>query len=128
MKLRDFSLFTDQNLHADVVAFLRSEGFDVCDVNESGWAGETDTILFHRAANMGRAVVTHDSDFGRMAFQQADPFVGIVYLRPGHLLPVTTVDSLRQLLDSDPDVQPSFVIVVKRRNGGVKVRVAHMPP
>lgn len=45
MKLNDFSYLTDENIDRDVIAFLRSEGFDVYDVAEAGLFGSTDVDL-----------------------------------------------------------------------------------
>ena len=35
MKLRDFPILADQNIHADVVAFLRADGLAVVDVADA---------------------------------------------------------------------------------------------
>ncbi len=35
MKLRQFPLLADQNIHADVVAFLRAEGFAIVAVTDA---------------------------------------------------------------------------------------------
>ena len=122
MKLRDFQLFTDQNIHADVIAFLRNSGFDVLDVNESGWAGEPDHVLFHRAATMRRVVMTHDGDFNQLAYHGTLPFTGIIHLRPGHLQPSFTIESLQELFVQDPELDNAFLIVVTRQRLGVKIR------
>lgn len=49
MKFSDFGLLTDQNIHADIVAFLRLAGFDVRDVKEEGWFGRPDSELLESA-------------------------------------------------------------------------------
>ena len=122
MKLRDFQIFTDQNIHADVTAFLRNMGCDVLDVNESGWTGESDHVLFHRAATMQRVVLTHDGDSSQLAFHDTLAFTGIVHLRPGHMLPIFTIESLQELFVHDPDLEPGFLIVVTRQSLGIKIR------
>ncbi|CAN5638629.1 hypothetical protein BH11PLA2_BH11PLA2_17960 [soil metagenome] len=128
MTLRDFELFTDQNVHADLVEFLRNEGFNVIDVSESGLSGEHDLVLFRRAAAMGRVIITHDVDFGQIAFQGVEPFIGIVQMRPGHLLPDLNIDALRQLLAKELEVQTSFLVLVKRHIAGVKIRAVQLSP
>ena len=55
MKLRDFGLLTDQNLHPQVVAFLCATGFDVLDVNTQGLQGTSDVDLLKRAVAEGPA-------------------------------------------------------------------------
>lgn len=80
-------LLTDENLNPKAIQILRDEGFDVLDVNEEGLASEDDLVLFRLAHLQRRAVVTHDSDFGRLAVANLEPMVGIVFLRPGHCPP-----------------------------------------
>ena len=43
--ISDFSLLTDENIHPDVVTYLRNKGFDVLDVKEQGWHGKKDTDI-----------------------------------------------------------------------------------
>jgi predicted nuclease of predicted toxin-antitoxin system len=78
VKLSDFGLLTDENVHAAVVAELRAMGFDVYDVRENGLFGWEDSALLQLAQSQGRAVVTHDSDFGTLTVARLEPFVGIV--------------------------------------------------
>ena len=128
MKLREFPLLTDQNIHGDVVTFLRYEGFDVADVAQMGLIGATDDVILTHALAEGRVVVTHDGDFGTLTIPQGSSFVGIVYLRPGHTGAQPTIDSLRQLLAVDVDVQPPFIVVVKRTGNTVSIRVRQVTP
>ncbi|MBI3696105.1 MAG: DUF5615 family PIN-like protein [Acidobacteria bacterium] len=64
MNLRDFGLLSDENVHPEVVAFLRRQGWDVLDVKEKGWNGADDVALIRTAFEANRVVLTHDSDFG----------------------------------------------------------------
>jgi len=45
MNILDFSILTDENIHPEVVAYLRTKGFDVLDVKEEGWQGKKDSDL-----------------------------------------------------------------------------------
>lgn len=123
MKLRDFGLLTDENLDPDVVAFLRRQGFDVSDVCEDGLQGSTDVALLQRAVAANRVVVTHDPDFGTLAILQKEPVVGILFLRPGHIDPQFTIETLQSVLSANPDVTPPFVIVARRKGIKVTIRV-----
>ncbi|MBC7821162.1 MAG: DUF5615 family PIN-like protein [Planctomycetaceae bacterium] len=123
MKLRDFGLLTDENLDPDVVAFLRRQGFDVSDVCEDGLQGSTDVALLQRAVAANRVVVTHDPDFGTLAILQKEPVVGILFLRPGHIDPQFTIETLQSVLSANPDVTPPFVIVARRKGVKVTIRV-----
>jgi predicted nuclease of predicted toxin-antitoxin system len=128
MKLRDFPLLTDENLDPDVVASLRQFGFDVLDVVEAGLEGSTDVDLLRLAAAQGRVVVTHDADFGTLAIHQNEPLVGLVFLRPGHIDPQFTIQTIQTVLTTDPDVLPPFVLVAKRTGNKVTIRVRHLGP
>jgi len=45
MKISDFSLLTDENLHPEVITYLRNKGFDVLDVKEQEWHGKKDSDI-----------------------------------------------------------------------------------
>ena len=71
MKISDYGWLTDENVHPDVVAYLRSKGLDVLDVKEQGWHGRSDNELLDEAYRRGRLILTHDGDFGTLAFGSA---------------------------------------------------------
>jgi len=126
VNLRGAAYLTDENIHADVVAFLRGEGCDVLDVKESGLVGLDDLPLIQRAFAEQRVVLTHDSDFGKLAVAVGEPMIGIVYLRPGHILGAYTVDTIRTLFAQQLLLTPPFVVVAWRRDGTVGIRVRNL--
>lgn len=128
MKLRSFPLLTDQNIHADVGGFLRDSGFDVVDVQQAGLVGADDAVILAWAVSQGRVIVSHDADFGMLAIQAGADYLGIMHLRPGHISPQVTIESVRQLLTLDVDVIPPFIVTVKRTGGSITVRVRHVTP
>jgi len=128
VKLREFSLLTDQNIHTVVVAFLRGEGFRVVDIGQAGLSGATDAAILARAHVEGRVVFTHDADFGTLAIAQGSPVVGIVYLRPGHVGPQSTIETLKHLLAADPDLSLPFLLVAKRTADRVNIRIRPLSP
>lgn len=123
MRIIDFGLLTDENIDAQIVVFLRSQNFDVRDVKEDGLVGSEDTGLLRLAVTENRVVVTHDSDFGTLALAAGEPYVGLIYLRPGHFKPDFTVGTLRTLLKQNPEVMPPFIVVGVRSGRSVKIRV-----
>lgn len=123
MKLRGSRFLSDENIHADVVAFLRSEGCDVLDVKEEELDGSDDLSLVRLSVAEARTVLTHDSDFGTLAIAAQEPIFGIVYLRPGHIQTEITVSTVRALLDQELDPQPPFIIVAVRSGSRVKIRL-----
>jgi len=123
MKLRDFGLLTDECLDAAVVKWLEGSGFDVLDVCRDGLRGVKDVQIIRRATQENRLVVTHDADFGTLAITQGESIVGIIYLRPGHIDPTFTIDTLASLLDADPDVTSPIVLVARRQGNSVAIRI-----
>jgi predicted nuclease of predicted toxin-antitoxin system len=57
---------TDENISADGVALLRSDGHDVTTVSERGLAGSDDDRLFRICVAERRTLVTLDRDFGHI--------------------------------------------------------------
>lgn len=108
MKSLDFPLLADENVHPHVIVFLRNAGLDVESVAEQGKFGLSDTQVLQRANEAGRAILTHDSDFGGLALMGAK-FIGIVYLRPGHIRADFTIKTLQAIRDNAPEVTPPFI-------------------
>ncbi|NLF09688.1 MAG: DUF5615 family PIN-like protein [Pirellulaceae bacterium] len=123
MRLGDFPFLADENVHREVVASLRAEGRDVLDVRESGWSGSSDAELLRRAFASRRVILTHDRDFGALYIARLEPVYGIVYLRPGHIDPRFTLDTLRVLFSRNPELTPPFLLVAKRSGNSVTIRV-----
>lgn len=118
----DIRVLTDENIHPEVVSFLRTEGKGVRDVKEEGWMGMEDVKIIHRAEEEQRVIVTHDRDFGQLLIAQARVNVGIIYLRPGHIDPRFTIETLQVLFQYDrPD--PPFIVVAERQKQQVNVRI-----
>ena len=119
----DFPLFADENIHPNVVSFLRESGFDITSIAEREEFGVDDEYVLLKASEEGRAVLTHDSDFGGLALFGAK-FVGIIYLRPGHIRPEFTKQTLKAILKRNLEVNPPFILVAERRAfGKVKIRI-----
>jgi glyoxylase-like metal-dependent hydrolase (beta-lactamase superfamily II) len=76
----------------------------------------------------GRVVVTHAPAFGRSAISADTPFVGIVYLRPGHPSATFVLGVIDALRESAVDLEPPFVVVAERREATVRVRARTEPP
>ena len=128
MKPLAFPLLTDENIGPGVVAGLQQRGCEVRTVVEEGLTGWADKEVLARAAQHGRVVVTHDLAFGHAAIAAGAPFVGIVYLRPGHISPTFVLEVVDAVRRSSVDVQPPFVLVAERRESTVRVRVRTSPP
>lgn len=123
MKIESFSLLTDENIHPEFIYFLREKGFYVYDVKESKLMGTTDEVLMDIAYNENRIIITQDKDFGKLVYSSGKKFLGIVYLRPGHLTSLFHIDSFLDILKSDFDLQPPFILVASKLNETVKIRL-----
>jgi predicted nuclease of predicted toxin-antitoxin system len=123
VKLADRKFLADENIHGEVVRALRETGTDIISVGELGWFGKTDAVVLDLAMEQQRVVLTHDSDFGNLAVVQGQPHAGIIFLRPGHIKPLFTLQSLRRLLELPLDLPRQFLLVAQRVGDQLKVRV-----
>ncbi len=128
MKPLDFPLLSDENIAPETVAGLRVRGCDVRTTGEEQLIGRPDVELLARAAAHGRVVITHDLAFGRSAIRGDAPFVGIIYLRPGHVSAAFVLAIVDALRVSPLEVQPPFIVVAERRETTVRVRLRTQPP
>jgi predicted nuclease of predicted toxin-antitoxin system len=126
MKLRQCRLLTDENIDPLLVAFLRTEGFDVFDVSEQGLQGSADVDLLRRSFQENRVIVSHDADFGTLALLQGEPVFGIVFLRPGHIDVNFTIQTVQTLLQVDPELPSPFLLVAKRTHDEVVIRIRRL--
>lgn len=111
-----FPLLTDENIAPDVVvAGLRARGLDVRTAWEEQLIGRPDLDVLERATAQGRVVVTHDLACGPSAVRAGTSFVGIVYLRPGHISARFVLEVVDALLRSALHVKPPFIAVAERQ-------------
>jgi len=74
-------ILAHENVSATVIQTLRDHGHDVLSVKES-LRGEKDSAILARAQAEQRLVVTHDKDFGELAFRSGLPAeCGVILLR-----------------------------------------------
>jgi predicted nuclease of predicted toxin-antitoxin system len=123
VKPLQFPLLTDENIHPGVVAALVSAGKDVRTVYEEGLAGSSDAEIIRHAFQRGRVIVTHDNDFGMLAIYANEPYVGIVFLRPGHMAPSFVLRSIEAMESTIAEVEPPFLLVAERRGDAVRIRL-----
>lgn len=71
MKALDFPILADENVHPEVIDFLRKTGLDVDSIAEQGNFGLSDSEVLQQATEAKRVVLTHDSDFGGLALMGA---------------------------------------------------------
>lgn len=113
-------LAADINIAVPVIRFLRANGVDVISAREEGWHSMKDAQILARAHAMKRFVLTHDSDFGTLAFHRGEAFTGIIYLRPGGRPPTAVIADLQLLLDTEIDWTPPLMAVYQ--SGRLRLR------
>jgi len=123
VKPLQYPLLTDENIHPGVIAALISAGKDVRSVHEERLAGSGDAEIMRRAFQGGRVIVTHDSDFGTLAIHANEPYIGIVYLRPGHESPSFVLQTIEAIEKTVEEVELPFLLVAERRGDAVRIRL-----
>lgn len=74
-------LLVNENVTGTVIQELRQRGHDVLSVKES-MRSETDAVILARAQAEQRIVVSHDKDFGELAFRsQLSATCGVILFR-----------------------------------------------
>ncbi|MBI3410537.1 MAG: DUF5615 family PIN-like protein [Planctomycetes bacterium] len=74
-------ILANENISATVIRTLRERGHDVLSVKES-LRGEKDAAILAQAQAENRMVLTHDKDFGELAFRFGLPSdCGVILLR-----------------------------------------------
>jgi predicted nuclease of predicted toxin-antitoxin system len=122
MRPLDYPLLADENIHPGVVEHLKSLTKDIRTVREEVLLGANDSDVLRRAFEQGRVVLTHDSDFGKLALYANQPCVGIVYLRPGHLSSIFVVQMLSAIESTAIEADPPFLVTAERRDDAVRIR------
>lgn len=126
MRVLEFPLLADENIHPGVIQNLRSRGRDIRTVAEEGLQGSDDLDILQRAHSQGRVVVTHDADFGALAIRSGEPVVGVVLLRPGHISPLIVLQMLEAIEAEAPAVAAPFLAVAQRAGRTIRVRVRQL--
>jgi len=123
VRLFEFALLADDNIHPEVLEFLGSRGADVVSTARLGLAGASDASILARAQAERRVVLTHDRDFETLAIRSGAPLFGVAYLRPGDLS-ATRVLGMLEAIDAAPiELTPPFLVVAHRRGATVRIRV-----
>jgi len=123
MMLKRIKWLVDENVHRKVVDFLISQSLDIVYVKDTELRGQPDERLMPWAYKEKRGVITHDSDFGTLAFMQQEPFHVVLYLRPGHFDPGFTIETLRELLVQDISIEIPSILSVTRKESGLSIRI-----
>ena len=84
MRLTDFAWVLDENLHPSLPQHY-SQRHDIRSVNSMALKGADDADILKEGLLQNFIVLTQDSDFGKLIFAEQQPFLGVVYVRPGSM-------------------------------------------
>jgi predicted nuclease of predicted toxin-antitoxin system len=121
----DIRFLADENIAAQTADALRAGGADVVGVADRGLRGHGDGEVLAAAVAEGRAVLTQDMGFGRLAILRGSPCHGLILIRPGDLLPAEVTELLRNFRSSRTNLTPPFVVVLEP--GAMRVRSLALP-
>jgi len=105
----------DENIHADIVAWLRAQGCDVLYAAET-LAHRPDDDLLAIARHEGRVLVTDDKDFGELVFHRKLVSRGIVLIRLENARITDRLHRLAQVwADVEAQAEDKFIVVSQRK-------------
>ncbi len=127
MKLSECALLADENIDSTVVEALRLDGQDVASVRDLNLVSVADHEVMRLAFEQRRVILTHDTDFGELAIARAEPLVGVVLIRPGHIQATFTLGTIKAVWRDTAELEPPFVVSAVRVRDEVVIRVRHLP-
>nr|WP_261360669.1 DUF5615 family PIN-like protein [Aeoliella straminimaris] len=118
-------MLANENIASSVIAELRQLGHDVLWAKES-LQGEPDSVLLARAQAETRILLTHDKDFGELAFREGCPAeCGIILIRLCGEDPQSDKGRVIEVLTSREDSVGHFSVVESER---IRMRLLAPPP
>jgi predicted nuclease of predicted toxin-antitoxin system len=105
----------NENVTATVIRELRQRGHDVLSVKES-MRSEDDDVILARAQAEQRIVITHDKDFGELAFRSQLPAsCGVILFRLAGADPDPDNERILEAMESRTDWAGHFSVVTENR-------------
>jgi len=112
----------NENIAGSVIRGLRDRGHDVLSVKES-MRGASDEAILARAQSEKRVVITHDKDFGELAFRSGLPAEsGVILFRLSGTDRESDNRRILEAVDSRPDWEGYFGVVEQDR-----IRIRRLP-
>lgn len=121
MLLNEFSYLCDENINPAIVKYLREKYLDVKDVREEKLIGSSDIELMKLSFKKNRVIITQYRDFGKLVYTQDFDFIGVIYLRPGHVLPEFHFETINFLIKSNLVFEIPFILVAENTDGSIKI-------
>jgi predicted nuclease of predicted toxin-antitoxin system len=121
-----FPLLADENIHDEVVHYLRKQGLPIDSIKERNLRGSTDNQIIDLAQKEEKVIITHDADFGRIQHLSENIRIGIIFLKPGHIHFSSTIQTIESLLTASLEVDLPFILVAERSGENIKIRVRNL--
>jgi predicted nuclease of predicted toxin-antitoxin system len=114
----------DNALSPVVAQKLREEGHDAIHTREIGMAAASDPIVFDRAADDERILISADTDFGTLlAMRESTKPSVILFRREDHRPPSQVSRLIAELPNLSPDLEKGAMIVIE----DARVRIRPLP-
>ena len=108
-------VIANENIAATAIRRLRQNGHEHLSVKES-MQGADDQSILRRAEAEQRLVVTHDKDFGELAYRYRLPAsCGIILFRLSTLDPSTDIQRMLDVIESRSDWTGRYSVVTHDR-------------
>lgn len=120
---RTLKYLADENIDPEVITFFTNDGYDFRDVFQEQLQATDDKAIIQKSNTLDRIIITHDTDFGHIIFTERISFTGIIYLQPGHIEAPFTIQSLRQLFNSEIELIQPFIVVAEHKRNEIKIRI-----
>jgi predicted nuclease of predicted toxin-antitoxin system len=111
------NFFSDHDVYGQTIKFLHAHGHAVARAQDVGLADAEDLEILRYATNHNLILLTRDSDFGILVFQQQEYSRGVIFLR---VHPITLHAVHQQLLRvlaelTEAELYRSFISVEATR-------------
>ena len=117
----------DMGLAQSTGEFLRSLGHDAVHLRDEGLQRLPDERIVIKAQDEGRAIITHDLDFGRIVALSGETVPSIVTLRLTDMTPTRVNVALKPVLDdAGQSLEAGALVTVT--DGGIRVRALPIDP
>jgi predicted nuclease of predicted toxin-antitoxin system len=121
-----YPFLADENIHEEVIYYLRKERLDIESIKERNLRGSTDNQIIALAQAERKVILTHDADFGRILHFSQGVQTGVIFLRPGHIDYSYTIQTLKSILATEMQTELPFIIVAERTGSDIKIRLRNL--
>jgi len=114
-------IVADENLHEPISSYLKSLGYDVHCIRDSGLSGISDDEVYQLACRENRIIVTMDKDFSRMFRFPPERCGGIIVVKVYRRTVEETLNIFKKFYTGlkEKDIRNNLLILTPE---GVRIR------